>query len=50
MSISSMDKEALKDLIDAYSQFSENSFVHSVVEKEMETWEVTDDFKDQNPM
>ena len=50
MSINSMEKETLKDLIDAYSQFSDNSFVHSIVEKEMETWEITDDFKDQNPM
>lgn len=48
--INSMEKETLKDLIEAYSQFSDNSFVHSIVEKEMETWEITDDFKDQNSM
>lgn len=39
----SMDKESMKDLIDAYSQFSQNSFVHSVVEIEMEKWKVIDD-------
>ena len=38
--INIIEKEALKDLITAYSQFSDNSFVHSLVEKEMETWEV----------
>lgn len=38
--ITTIEKEALKDLIRAYSQFSSNSFVHSLVEKEMETWEV----------
>ena len=40
--INVIEKEALKDLIKAYSQFSDNSFVHSLVEKEMETWEVID--------
>ena len=40
----SMDKESMKDLIDAYSQFSQNSFVHSVVEIEMEKWKVIDDW------
>ena len=40
--ITVIDKECLKDLIAAYSQFSDNSFVHSLVEKEMETWEVID--------
>ena len=39
----SRDKEAMEDLINAYSQYSENSFVHSVVEKEMHTWKIVDD-------
>ena len=39
----SRDKESMEDLIKAYSQYSENSFVHSVVEKEMPTWKVIDD-------
>ena len=38
--ITTIEKESLRDLITAYSQFSDNSFVHSLVEKEMETWEV----------
>lgn len=39
----SRDKESMEDMIKAYSQYSENSFVHSVVEKEMPQWEVVDD-------
>ena len=39
--ISSMELEALEDLIDTYELHGgENSFVHSVVQKEMYTWEV----------
>ena len=38
----SMDKESLQDLIDSYSQYSKNSFVHSIVEPEMLTWRVID--------
>ena len=38
--ISSIELEALEDLIDTYeSHGGENSFVHSVVQKEMYTWE-----------
>lgn len=38
--ISRMELEALEDLIDTYESFGgENSFVHSVVQKEMYTWE-----------
>ena len=38
--ISSMEREALEDLIETYeSHGGENSFVHSVVQKEMYTWE-----------
>ena len=37
------DKESMEDMIKAYSQYSENSFVHSVVEKEMPQLEVVDD-------
>lgn len=39
----SRDKESMEDLIKAYNQYSENSFVHSVVEKEMPQWKVIDD-------
>ena len=39
----SRDKESMEDMIKAYSQYSENSFVHSVVEKEMHTWNVIDE-------
>ena len=40
--ISHMELEALEDLIDTYESFGgQNSFVHSVVQKEMYTWEVT---------
>lgn len=35
-----MEKEAMEEMIHAYSQYSQNSFVHSVVEKEMLTWTV----------
>lgn len=41
--ITHMELEALEDLIDTYENFGgENSFVHSVVQKEMYTWEVTE--------
>lgn len=41
--ITHMELEALEDLIDTYESFGgENSFVHSVVQKEMYTWEVTE--------
>lgn len=39
----SMDKEAMEEMIRAYSQYSNNSFVHSIVEKEMHTWSVVDE-------
>ena len=40
--ISSMELEALEDLIETYEAHGgENSFVHSVVQKEMYTWKVT---------
>ena len=39
----SRDKESMEDLISAYSQYSDNSFVHQVVEKEMPQWTVIDD-------
>ena len=39
--ISSMELEALEDLIETYEAHGgENSFVHSVVQKEMYTWEI----------
>lgn len=39
--ISPMELEALEDLIETYEMHGgENSFVHSVVQKEMYTWEV----------
>lgn len=39
--ISSMELEALEDLIETYEAHGgENSFVHSVVQREMYTWEV----------
>lgn len=37
------DKESMEDMIKAYSQYSKNSFVHSVVEKEMPQWKIIDD-------
>lgn len=41
--ISHMELEALEDLIDTYESFGgQNSFVHSVVQKEMYTWEVVE--------
>lgn len=41
--ISRMELEALEDLIDTYENFGgQNSFVHSIVQKEMYTWEVTE--------
>lgn len=39
----SMDKESMEALIQAYSQYSENSFVHSVVEKELYQWKIIDE-------
>ena len=39
----SRDKESMEDMIKAYSQYSENSFVHTVVEKEMPQWQIIDD-------
>ena len=41
--ITLMEKEALNDLIAAYTQYSSNSFVHTVVEPAIETWEVVDE-------
>lgn len=39
--ISAMELEGLEDLISTYESYGgENSFVHSVVQKEMYTWEV----------
>lgn len=41
--ISRMELEALEDLIDTYENYGGiNSFIHSVVQKEMYTWEVTE--------
>lgn len=41
--INDMELEALEDLIEEYESVNgENSFVHSVVQKEMYTWERTD--------
>ena len=41
--ISRMELEALEDLIDTYENFGgKNSFVHSIVQKEMYTWELDD--------
>lgn len=41
--INDMELEALEDLIEEYeSADGENSFVHSVVQKEMYTWEKAD--------
>ena len=41
--ISRMELEALEDLIDTYESFGgQNSFVHSIVQKEMYTWEVAE--------
>lgn len=41
--ISRMELEALEDLIDTYENFGgQNSFIHSIVQKEMYTWEVTE--------
>lgn len=41
--ITLMEKEALNDLIAAYTQYSSNSFVHTVVEPAIETWEVVEE-------
>ncbi len=38
----SMDKESFMDLIDSYSQYSSNSFVHTIIEPEMLKWKVVD--------
>ena len=44
--ISQMELEALEDLIATYeSHGGVNSFVHSVVQKEMYTWEIKDTFE-----
>lgn len=41
--ITHMELEALEDLIDTYESFGgTNSFIHSIVQKEMYTWEVTE--------
>lgn len=41
--ISRMELEALEDLIETYESYGgTNSFIHSVVQKEMYTWEVTE--------
>lgn len=37
-----MEKESFKDLIAAYTQYSQNSFVHEICEPESETWTVID--------
>ena len=41
--ITKMEKEALEENIKAYSQYSSNSFIHSVVEKELPMWEIIDE-------
>lgn len=41
--LTKMEKEALEENIKAYSQYSSNSFIHSVVEKELPTWIVIDE-------
>lgn len=41
--LTKMEKEALEENIRAYSQYSSNSFIHSVVEKELPTWEIIDE-------
>ncbi len=43
MELTAMEKEALEELIKAYSQYSDNSFVHSVVEKELPQWRVIEE-------
>ena len=40
---SSMEKESMEEMIRAYSQYSNNSFVHSVVERDIPTWTVIDE-------
>ena len=41
--ISHMELESLEDLIETYENYGgQNSFVHSIVQKEMYTWEETD--------
>ena len=42
-SMTSMEKESLEDLIKAYSRYSDNSFVHSVVEKFAATCPIVDE-------
>lgn len=39
----SMEKESMEEMIRAYSQYSNNSFVHSIVERDMPTWTVIDE-------
>lgn len=41
--ITNVDFEALKGLIDAYSEYSGNSFVHEIVERDLYTWTRIDD-------
>ena len=40
-----MEKEAMEEMIKAYSQYSQNSFVHSIVERDLPLWTVVDDDK-----
>lgn len=45
--ITRMELEALEDLITTYENHGGlNSFVHTVVQKEMYTWEICNDYKD----
>lgn len=41
--ISSMELEAMSELIEVYSQNGGNSFVHEIIVPEMYTWEVVDE-------
>lgn len=41
--LTKMEKEALEENIKAYGQYSDNSFIHSVVEKELPSWRVIDE-------
>lgn len=41
--ISSMELEAMSELVEVYSQNGGNSFVHEVIVPEMYTWEVTNE-------
>ena len=42
-SITSMEKESIEDLIKAYSRYSSNSFVHSVIEPALYNLPVIDE-------